>query len=207
MSYYQSQLLLAKILASAMYLRWDAYKDEITTNPSASTSDPANPNAMGNTNVEGASGGTNSEIRQPLSPAPLSPIPLSPGTTPRTQLGFSAQQEAPSPPTPTASTHSTVPQAQGHWIDPPPLDDKVARYATSVMVLFMKQTSSWGDRPKASGHIHSDTLYDFETIENHTGRSATLSFPPPAASSVASAGTPTVAATPSSASSTLLVAT
>jgi len=53
-----------------------------------------------------------------------------------------------------------------HWIDPPPLDEKVAKYTMSVMVVFIKQTGSWGDRPKASGHIHSDTLYDYESIEN-----------------------------------------
>ena len=58
-------------------------------------------------------------------------------------------------------------EATSGWVDPPPLDDKVARYTMSVMVLFMKQTGSWGDRPKASGHIHSDTLYDYESIENH----------------------------------------
>jgi len=42
----------------------------------------------------------------------------------------------------------------------------VAKYAMSVMILFIKQTGSWGDRPKASGHIHSDTLYDYETIDS-----------------------------------------
>jgi len=57
---------------------------------------------------------------------------------------------------------------QGTWFEPPPLDDNVAKYTLSVMLLYVKQTSAWSDRPKASGHIHSDTLYDcFEEVENY----------------------------------------
>jgi hypothetical protein len=54
----------------------------------------------------------------------------------------------------------------GSWCEPPPLDENVAKYTLSVMLLYVKQTSAWSDRPKASGHIHSDTLYDsFEGVE------------------------------------------
>ncbi|KAG8870177.1 Ras GTPase activating protein ira2 [Serendipita sp. 405] len=103
LAYYQSQLLLAKILASAMYFRWESHKEETI-------------NMAGN--------------HQPISPNEVN------------------------------GTDSSV------WIDPPALDDKVAKYTMSVMVLYMKQTSSWCDRPKASGHIHSDTHYDDESIDN-----------------------------------------
>lgn len=107
LAYFQSQLLLAKILASAMYFRWESYKEDIL----------------------------NINERQPHSPV--------------------------------GARGGDTSEAASGWVDPPPLDDKVARYTMSVMVLFMKQTGSWGDRPKASGHIHSDTLYDYESIENH----------------------------------------
>ena len=34
------------------------------------------------------------------------------------------------------------------------------------MLLYVRQTSAWSNRPKASGHIHSDTLYgSFEGVE------------------------------------------
>lgn len=96
------------------------------------------------------------------SPPSLSSQPL-PGQT---------QSPPPDHPFPPHSNHSTT--STSTFVDPPPLDEKVARYCMSVMVLFIKQTSSWGDRPKASGHIHTDTLYDFETIESphqvRTGR-------------------------------------
>lgn len=70
------------------------------------------------------------------------------------------------PMSPVGARRSQEKQSNSTWVDPPPLDDKVARYAMSVMVVFIKQTGSWGDRPKASGHIHSDTLYDYETVDN-----------------------------------------
>lgn len=62
------------------------------------------------------------------------------------------------------------------WSEPPPLDENVARYILSVMLVYVKQTSAWSDRPKASGHIHSDTLYDsFEGVEKYAPpTSATL---------------------------------
>lgn len=54
----------------------------------------------------------------------------------------------------------------GTWFEPPSLEENVAKYTLSVMLLYVKQTSAWSDRPKASGHIHSDTLYDsFEGVE------------------------------------------
>ncbi|PVG03445.1 hypothetical protein CPB86DRAFT_723065 [Serendipita vermifera] len=110
LQHFQSQLLLAKILASAMQFCWDAHKESQAANNS---------------------GDVNSG-----------------------------------------------------WIDPPPLDDKVAQYTMSVMVLYMKQSGPWGDRPKASGHIHSDTLYDYESIETHNTLPASTSktvfmAPPP----------------------------
>lgn len=107
LTYYQSQLLLTKILASAMAFRWDAHREDML----------------------------NPESQKPMSP-----------------IGTRKSQEKQT--------------AGSAWVDPPPLDEKVARYAMSVMVVFIKQTGSWGDRPKASGHIHSDTLYDYETVEN-----------------------------------------
>jgi len=120
LTYYQSQLLLTKILASAMAFRWESHREEVL----------------------------HSDTRKPTSP-----------------VGARNSQEKPS----------------WSWVDPPPLDDKVARYAISVMVVFIKQTGSWGDRPKASGHIHSDTLYDYESIENP------ITFPVSATSSSFSA--------------------
>ncbi|KAG8833280.1 Ras GTPase activating protein ira2 [Serendipita sp. 399] len=137
LAYYQSQLLLAKILASAMYFRWESHKEEIN-------------NIAGN--------------HQPSSP-----------------------NEA-----------KMVDPAGSVWIDPPALDDKVAKYTMSVMVLYMKQTSSWCDRPKASGHIHSDTHYDEETIDNQVffqTSSARSSLP--AASSVSRRHGPTTRRTAS----------
>ena len=56
--------------------------------------------------------------------------------------------------------------AHGSWCEPPLLDENVAKYTLSVVSLYVKQTSAWGDQPKASGHIHSDPFYDsFEGAE------------------------------------------
>ena len=62
----------------------------------------------------------------------------------------------------------------GSWFEPPPLDENVAKYTLSVMLLYVKQTSAWSDRPKASGHIHSDTLYDsFDGVEKYAPSTST----------------------------------
>ncbi|KAG8981934.1 Ras GTPase activating protein ira2 [Tulasnella sp. 425] len=51
------------------------------------------------------------------------------------------------------------------WIEPPRLEDPVAKYALSVMVLFLRQTASVSDRPKTSGHMHSVSFPDFQPPE------------------------------------------
>lgn len=65
------------------------------------------------------------------------------------------------------ATH-TMPSdnSQGpEWIEPPRLEDAVAKYALSVMVLFLRQTASVSDRPKTSGHMHSVSFPDFQPPE------------------------------------------
>ncbi|KAG8905759.1 Ras GTPase activating protein ira2 [Tulasnella sp. 403] len=51
------------------------------------------------------------------------------------------------------------------WVEPPRLEDAVAKYALSVMVLFLRQTASVSDRPKTSGHMHSVAFPDFQPPE------------------------------------------
>lgn len=55
--------------------------------------------------------------------------------------------------------------AEREWIEPPRLEDPVAKYALSVMVLFLRQTASVSDRPKTSGHMHSVSFPDFQPPE------------------------------------------
>ncbi|KAG8886533.1 Ras GTPase activating protein ira2 [Tulasnella sp. 331] len=54
---------------------------------------------------------------------------------------------------------------RAEWIGPPRLEDAVAKYALSVMVLFLRQTASVSDRPKTSGHMHSVSFPDFQPPE------------------------------------------
>jgi hypothetical protein len=64
--------------------------------------------------------------------------------------------------------------SQGSWVEPPSLDENVAKYTLEVMLLYVKQTNAWSDRPKASGHIHSDTLYDsFGGVEKYAPSTST----------------------------------
>ncbi|KAG9015978.1 Ras GTPase activating protein ira2 [Tulasnella sp. 427] len=51
------------------------------------------------------------------------------------------------------------------WIEPPVLDESVAKYVLSVMVVFLRQTASVSDRPKTSGHMHSVSFPDFQPPE------------------------------------------
>ncbi|KIO22012.1 hypothetical protein M407DRAFT_28426 [Tulasnella calospora MUT 4182] len=76
--------------------------------------------------------------------------------------------------------------AEREWIEPPRLEDPVAKYALSVMVLFLRQTASVSDRPKTSGHMHSVSFPDFQPPEmasplppsiRHQPSSAFNSFP------------------------------
>ncbi|KAG9027475.1 Ras GTPase activating protein ira2 [Tulasnella sp. JGI-2019a] len=75
--------------------------------------------------------------------------------------------QSPASPTPKARTRTTTstPDDRPEWTGPPRLEDAVAKYALSVMVLFLRQTASVSDRPKTSGHMHSVSFPDFQPPE------------------------------------------
>ncbi|KAG8959528.1 Ras GTPase activating protein ira2 [Tulasnella sp. 419] len=67
-----------------------------------------------------------------------------------------------SPSTKHTHSKSTAQASEDEWIEPPKLEDPVAKYALSVMVLFLRQTAAVSDRPKTSGHMHSVSFPDFQ---------------------------------------------
>ncbi len=80
--------------------------------------------------------------------------------------GDEVDSEPESPTSPSRKKPRVPPKEDGpEWIEPPPLEDAVAKYALSVMVLFLRQTASVSDRPKTSGHMHSVSFPDFQPPE------------------------------------------
>lgn len=73
---------------------------------------------------------------------------------------------------------------QTEWIEPPRLEDAVAKYALSVMVLFLRQTAPVSDRPKTSGHMHSVSFPDFQPPEMASPLPPSIRPQPTASSSV-----------------------
>ena len=76
---------------------------------------------------------------------------------------------SPAPASPTTAHGLKAKDSAGSipWVEPPPLDEAVAKYTLSVMSLFLRQTASAADKPKSSGHIHSNTFVDPETVDTN----------------------------------------
>lgn len=84
-----------------------------------------------------------------------------------TDVDTASSSHSPASPTPKTRTRiaANAPDERAEWIGPPRLEDAVAKYALSVMVLFLRQTASVSDRPKTSGHMHSVSFPDFQPPE------------------------------------------